>query len=255
MSKVVFLLITLLAVGPRLLLAQKDRETVNQSIQWFALSTSIKLSERAYLLLEGQFRQVANFKPMQYQLRTGLEIKLKNHFSVVPIAYVYTWNYQYGKQPAVYQNHEHRIWQQVACKHSIGIFSVDHRLRPEQRFIQQHSKMPNGDVFDDGYTVNQFRLRYRLMGRLPLNSKEIGAKTFYVSVYDEIFMSWGERVAYSEPDQNRIYAGIGYQFDDAFGLQGGFLYQMLVKSNGAMQENNLGLIVQMNYNVKWSGSL
>jgi len=244
----------MLAGGP-LLGQQNERQTVTQPIQWLALTSNLKLNKRLSILVEGHFRQADQFKPQQYQARTGLEIKLNDHFSIMPVAYVYTWNYQYGKQPAAHQNHEHRIWQQVSYKHSMGILSLEHRLRPEQRFIQHHTRMPNGDVVNDGYTVNQFRLRYRLMARIPLNNKTVIAKTLFASAYDEIFMSWGERITFHEPDQNRIFAGVGYQFDDEFSLQGGFLYQLLVKSNGTLQENNLGVFVQMTYNVRWSGSL
>ena len=87
------------------------------------------------------------------------------------------------------------------------------------------------------------------MARLPLNSSSIEPGTFFASVYDEIFYSWGEHVTYQKPDQNRLFAGAGYQFNKNFTLQGGFLYQMLVKSNGAKQENNIGLQVQVTYNV------
>ncbi len=30
-------------------------------------------------------------------------------------------------------------------------------------------------------------------------------------------------------------------------MQGGFLYQMLIKANGAMQENNMGFQLQLTY--------
>jgi hypothetical protein len=254
-SKPTFYSIVLLLLVVELATAQqKEREVVGQSIQWFSTTSNIKLTRRVSLLVEGQFRQARKFEPQQYQARTGLEIKLNDHFSIMPVAYVYTWNFKYGKQPAQYQNHEHRLWQQVTYKHSFSPVSFEHRLRPEQRFIQHHSKMPSGEVVNEGYSVNQFRLRYRLMARVPLNNTSIMAKTLFASAYDEVFMSWGERVTYHEPDQNRVYVGFGYQFDAAFNLQAGFLYQMLVKSNGAMQENNLGLLVQMTYNVDWSGT-
>src|SRR3712207_9011964 len=58
--------------------------------------------------------------------------------------------------------------------------------------------------------------------------------------YTTLFRSWGDHVTFHEPDQNRIFTGIGYQFNTDLSLQGGFLYQMLIKSNGAKQENNLG---------------
>ena len=226
-----------------------ERETVTQSLYWLSVTSNLKVAKRLSVILEGQFRYIDDLDPQQYQVRTALDIKINEHFSVAPLGYVYTWNYKYGKQPAAFENNEHRIWQQVFYKHNFGRLKVDHRLRFEQRFIQQHHVASDGAVVDDGYILNQTRLRYRLMARLPLNSSSIEPGTFFASVYDEIFYSWGEHVTYQKPDQNRIFAGAGYQFNKNFTLQGGFLYQMLVKSNGAKQENNIGLQIQVTYNV------
>ena len=226
-----------------------ERETVTQALQWFSINSNIKMTKRLSWVVERQFRYADDFDQQQYQARTALDIKINEHFSVVPLAYVYTWNYLYGKQPAVFENNEHRIWQQVFYKHNLSRLKVDHRLRLEERFIQQHHITSDGSVVDEGYVLNQTRLRYRLMARLPLNSSSIEPGTFFAATYDEIFYSWGEHVTYQKPDQNRIYAGVGYQFDKNLTLQGGVLYQMLVKSNGAKQENNIGLQVQVTYNV------
>ena len=186
---------------------------------------------------------------MQYQLRSGLDIKLNDHFSIVPAGYVYTWNYQYGKQPAAFQNNEHRIWQQVMFKHHAGRVNFEHRLRVEERFIQHHHIDERHQVVDDGYTVNQYRLRYRLQARVPINNAKIEPHTYYAIVYDEIFKSWGENVTYENPDQNRIFVGMGYQFHKSFSMHLGGLYQMLVKRNGLQQENNVGLFMQLTYNI------
>ena len=226
-----------------------NRETVTQSIQWVAVSSNLKVSKRLCILIDGQFRQAGQLEPMQYQARTGLDIKLNDHFSIVPIGYVYTWNYQYGKQPATFVNNEHRTWQQVTYKHHAGIVHFEHRLRLEQRFIQHHTATSSGDVVDDGYSVLQHRLRYRLQARIPLNSKTIEPKTYYAIAYDEIFKSWGENVTYDYPDQNRLFAGVGYQFEKNFSMHMGAIYQMVIKRNGAQQENNIGALLQLTYNI------
>jgi hypothetical protein len=239
-----------LILSAQLLFGQSaERETVTQSIQWFAITSNLKMTDRLTFMVEGQFRQADDFDAMQYQARTALDIKLNDHFTIAPLGYVYTWNYKYGKQPAAFENNEHRTWQQVFYKHNLGRLKVDHRLRLEQRFIQQHHVTTDGDIVDDGYSLHQHRLRYRLMARIPLNKSAIGPGTYFAGFYDEIFFSWGENVTYHKADQNRIFAGAGYQFDERLSLQGGFLYQMLIKSNGTKQENNIGFQIQMTYNV------
>jgi hypothetical protein len=185
---------------------------------------------------------------MQHQARTAIEFKVNDHFSVVPLGYVYTWNYLYGKQPNAFVNNEHRIYQQFFYKHSISRLKVDHRFRIEERMIQVHTKDPDHVVHDDGYSNHQVRFRYRFMARLPLNHAALDAKTVFASTYDEVFLSTGKLVTFHEPDQNRIFAGLGYQFTKEFSLQGGFLYQLMIKSNGAKQENNVGFQVLLTYN-------
>jgi hypothetical protein len=226
-----------------------EREKVTQALEWFALTSNIKMTNRLTLMVEGQFRYADDFDAQQYQARTALDIKINEHLTISPLAYVYTWNYKYGKQPAQFENNEHRIWQQVSYKHGFGRLKVDHRLRLEERFIQHHSLLDDGTVVNEGYTNHQTRIRYRLMAKAPLNSSKIESGTYYAAVYDEIFFSWGDNVTYHKPDQNRIFAGLGYQFNEKLGVIGGFLNQTLVKSNGAKQENNIGFLIHFTYNV------
>jgi len=107
----------------------------------------------------------------------------------------------------------------------------------EERYIQTHSMNTNSDVVDNGFNNHQFRIRYRAQANIPINHKKIEAKTYYISVWDEIFMSWGKVVTYHKPDQNRFFAGPGYQFSKDLSVQAGYYYQMLVKANGARQES------------------
>lgn len=246
MKKSVSLFIILIAAIHFSIAQPAGREVVNQSIEWFSATANFKLNKTFTLMGEGQFRFAREFEPMQQQARVALDIRINDHLSIAPLGYVYTWNYQYGKQPAEFKNHEHRIWQQIFYKHAAGRFQLDHRLRFEQRFIQVHSH-GDGEIVDEGYTNRQSRIRYRFMARIPLNNKNIDPGTYFASLYDEAFLSFGKSVTFHEPDQNRIFAGLGYQFDEAFSVQGGFLYQMMIKANGAQQENNTGFLIALNY--------
>ena len=165
----------------------------------------------------------------------------------MPLGYVYTWNPTYGKQPAKYVNNEHRLFHQVLYKHQVGRVHVSHRLRVEERYIQVHTNQ-NGEVINEGYDYFANRFRYRLMANIPFGKEEMGPKTMFASIYVEVFMSRGKAVTYHKPDQNRLFVGVGYQATKKFTFTGGFLYQMLVKANGTMQENNLGVQMNVTYN-------
>ncbi len=241
-----------MCVSTQIALAQPaDREIVNQSIQWISLTSNLKMTNRISLMLEGQFRQVQNFEPMQYQFRTAVDVILNKHFSVVPLGYVYTWNYQYGEQPAAFKNNEHRLWQQITYKHHIGRFNLSPRGRLEQRFVQVHAEH-DGGVINEGYDVYLNRVRYRFMATVPFNHSKIEPQTYFGACYDEVFVSWGDLVTFHEPDQNRLFAGVGYQVNQPLAIQVGFLYQMLIKANGLKQENNVGFQVQFTYNVDFT---
>jgi Protein of unknown function (DUF2490) len=222
------------------------RDVVNQSAEWLALSSTIKVHKHVGLYLEGQFRFI-DFDAMQFQSRAAVDVTISKHFSIVPLGYVYTWNFKYGKQPASIINNEHRTWQQVTYKHHISRLNLSHRVRLEQRFIQVHT-MNDDQLEYVGYDLHLNRIRYRFMTTIPLNSEKIEPKTIFASLYDEAFLSWGKGITFNEPDQNRVFIGAGYQVNKAFNYQLGFFYQMLIKSNGAKQENNIGFQLQVNYN-------
>lgn len=224
-----------------------DRETVNQGAQWFAFTTNTKIHKRVSILAEGQFRYARTFEPMQFQARTGIDFHINKKLSVLG-GYVYSWNPLYGKQPAAFSNNEHRIFEQIVYKHSVGRLNFHHRGRVEQRFVQVHAN-ENGEVINEGYDLYLNRARYRFMVNIPLNHAKMEPKTIYASVYDEIFMEWGKNIVYHKPDQNRVFGGLGYQVNKQFSFQAGFFYQMLIKLSGVKQENNIGFQVQASYNI------
>jgi hypothetical protein len=228
-----------------------NRQIVNQPLEWFSLTNNIKLSHRLNFMLEGQFRYASDFNPQQYQLRTALEVNVNKHIAITPLGYVYTWNYRYGKQPAAFANNEHRIWQQVVYKHKIANrLNLSHRMRLEQRFTQLHTADADGVVTNHGYETRTNRARYRFMATLPLKGQTITPKSYFLGAYDEAFLSWGKSVKFHEPDQNRVFAGVGYQFNSSFSVLAGGLYQMLIKQpTGAKQENNVGVQMMFTYNI------
>ena len=240
--------LVLVAIASTFCFAQPaGREVVTQSAEWFAVTSMVKVHKRVSIMVEGQFRYVKAFDPMQFQFRVAPEISLNKHWSVVPLGYVYTWNEKYGEQPAHFVNNEHRFWEQVSFRHSYGRFFMSHRGRLEQRYIQVHSE-EEGRVINHGYDQFLQRIRYRFMTNIPLNKRTMEAGTVYASLYDEVMYSWGKDLSFNEPDQNRIFAGAGYHFTKLVALQAGLFYQMLIKSNGTKQENNVGFQVQLNYN-------
>jgi hypothetical protein len=248
MLRKVALALTLAALLPGITFSQSaSREEVTQSIEWSSITSNIKVNKYLSFQLEGQFRFARAFQPMQFQLRTAAEIHLTKNLSFVPLGYVYTANPLYGKQPAKFVNNEHRLWQQVSFKHHTGRFHFSHRLRLEQRYIQVHM-INNGEVVYEGFDYFANRARYRFMMNVPFGKQDMEPKTVFGSFYDEVFVSWGPNTTFHKPDQNRVFLGVGYQVTKDITVTSGFIYQMMIKANGAMQENNLGVQVMLGYN-------
>ncbi|OUJ74276.1 DUF2490 domain-containing protein [Hymenobacter crusticola] len=108
-------------------------------------------------------------------------------------------------------NVEKRLWLQLVLSQYLDRLKIEHRYRIEQRWFDYR-----GDS-----TGRRNRIRYRLNAFLPLNSKTIKDKTVFLSVYDEIFLNPKGPVF----ERNRVYGGVGYQFNKHLLLQVGWVNQ------------------------------
>ena len=105
---------------------------------------------------------------------------------------------------------EHRIFQQFISKQSLGLIKLNHRYRFEQRFVESDFKL---------------RFRYFLGISIPLTKKE--NNSFYLSIYNEIFLNTKSAVF----DRNRLYGGIGYKINKNIKFELGYMNQFFENSN------------------------
>ena len=107
---------------------------------------------------------------------------------------------------------EHRIFQQFTSKQSVGVVSLTHRYRFEQRFVEADYKM---------------RLRYFLAAKIPLQNTESESSKIYLSAYNEVFLNTESAVF----DRNRVYAGVGYQLTKNIRMEAGYMNQIFETSS------------------------
>lgn len=122
---------------------------------------------------------------------------------------------------------EKRLWEQGILKNNSGRLFFEHRYRFEQRWIETA-------------TTNSYknRIRYLLRMTIPINKKEMGKNTLFLSVYDEIFLHLNK----NSWDRNRLYGALGFQFSPSVNLQIGYLQQIVgIQSKQYLQ-------VGLNYN-------
>jgi hypothetical protein len=107
---------------------------------------------------------------------------------------------------------ENRLWQQLTFSQGGSKLKIEHRSRIEQRWIN------DGDIHFSG------RIRQRILFKLNLGSYRYRYRystKFFVSIYDELFIGLSE-IPF---DQNRFYAGIGFNLGSKIKLQSGYLWQ------------------------------
>ena len=111
---------------------------------------------------------------------------------------------------------ESRIYQEALYPVKFGKrFYTNHRFRYEQRFVE-------GQDF-------RTRYRYNLFLNIPLNNEAITPKTYYIALYNELFINGqrdiGDNRSVAFFDRNRFYYGIGYVIKPGYKVQLGVMKQ------------------------------
>lgn len=149
----------------------------------------------------------------QLLIRTGLGYNLTENNNNILLGYGYILSKNYIDETDDKTSvEEHRIFQQFTTKQSMGKVGLSHRYRLEERFVESDFKM---------------RFRYFLGLKIPLQSKEDGTNSFYLSAYNEIFLNTKSAVF----DRNRIYGGLGYQFSKDLRFELGYMNQIFETSS------------------------
>ena len=156
----------------------------------------------------------------QLLLRTGIGLNLteNNNNLLLGYGFIHSQNYQDNTDDKIDIN-EHRIFQQFITRQSIARIKVQHRYRFEQRWIE------DADI--------RLRFRYFLSINIPINNRDIIDKTWYGSIYNEIFIN-NDRVIF---DRNRLYFGIGYRLNKVARFEIGYMNQFL--NNTSRDQMNL----------------
>ncbi|AUD01969.1 DUF2490 domain-containing protein [Spirosoma pollinicola] len=145
-----------------------------------------------------------------FDVKSGITYEIDRTLSLmVAGAQVSTYDYKALADGPL--NTETRLWEQLTLNQFVSRIKFEHRYRIEQRWFN----------FRNGTMPYRNRIRYRFNTLLPLNNYTITNKTAFLSIYDEIFVNPIGPVF----ERNRIYAGVGYQFDNQWILQVGWMNQ------------------------------
>jgi len=215
------------ALGSFSCLAQSPEKEVHYREQlWLGYFNQTRLTKRFGFWVDIHYRQTDNFidRPFQFIFRPAVTYFIKDNLRFNA---GYAFVNHFPAQGLDTSRPEHRAWQQIWWNQKYAGFSTLQWLRFEQRF---NRKIAN-DVLEDGYNFN-YRLRYNIAFFIPLKGKEIVAKTPFAAVMNEVFINFGSKIVYNTFDQNRFFAGIGYQFTTHFNAQLGYMNVFQQEASG-----------------------
>jgi hypothetical protein len=249
MKKIIFILFPLL-ISPGVFGQPGIRQSSHQTHGWLMYFGNHRISNKLSLHTEYQWRRADGFKNWQQSLaRIGFDYRIKDN-TIVTAGYGHIITFPYGDFPVPTSFVEHRTWEQLILTHSNGRVHFNHRYRLEQRWQENMIKDVEGKFVRDGHLYSN-RMRYKFMVTVPINSTKMEVGTFFASVYDEPFISFGKNVKYNLLDQNRLYAAIGYQFHKTGNIQAGYLNQIIIKPLGNRQEINHTIQIGLTWSMDW----
>ncbi len=149
------------------------------------------------------------------ELKAGVSYGVAKNFNLMIAGGRYS-TADYRDLQAGSLNVERRLWQQLILTQFTARLKLEHRYRIEQRWFRFRD-----DVVPTGAFAYRNRMRYRFNAFLPLNHQTFTDKTVFLSAYDEVFFN--PRGPFFE--RNRLYAGAGYQFDQHWTVQAGWVNQ------------------------------
>lgn len=250
--KKIFGLIFILFLLPAFYTAQTTESGVATNFNgWLMYVGNHKVAPKWSIHTETQIRRhniVLNWQ--QWLNRVGVDYKVKPNL-MTTAGYAFIISYPYGDQPIANRFFEHRVWEQLILKHSIGRFRFSHRYRLEQRWVQQVATDLAGEPSTTGHTFKQ-RFRYFFNVNIPLNTNQIEQGTFYLSFYEEVLLNFGPGTGRNILNQNRGFGAIGYQFLPGGNVFLGYLHQWIPKSDGVRFENNHTIQVGIRYNIDFT---
>jgi Protein of unknown function (DUF2490). len=181
---------------------------------WNIISLKKTYANNFFSYAETQTRSQKIFdKFYYYELKAGAGYNFSKDFNAfVGLGKYETYQYD-GNFKTPVQSSETRLWEQFALTSRVNRIVLEHRYRIEQRWIN--------DAF-------YARFRMRLNAIIPINHYKLVAKTWYASVYDEVFFTNQQPFF----QRNRILLGGGYQFNDKVALQSCWIRQYDYAPNG-----------------------
>jgi hypothetical protein len=211
-----------------------DREQL-----WVGYFNQTRFSNKLGMWADVHYRMTDNFvdRPFQFLFRPAVTYFFRDNLR---LNVGYTLANHFPARELNTTRVEHRAWQQIWWNQKYPGLTTLQWLRLEERFNEKVV----ADEKLNGYNYT-FRVRYNFSFFLPLKGKEMAPKTPFAAITNEVFLNFGDKVVYNTFDQNRLFAGFGYQFSSHLNAQLGYMnvYQQEGSGNNYFSTHTIRLFV------------
>jgi hypothetical protein len=188
---------------------------------WLGFTSATRMSDQWSFFAQGELRtweMASNLNETLVRF-AGLYDFNPRHMAAFGYVRVDTWPFEENRGLRRFE--ENRFYQEYLFKHKLGKGNLNHRFRLEQRWLTV-----------EGSTDLSHRARYMLKYTRPLNSETMKPGTWYIRVFDELFIDfdrnsyWFNPIPYDKGlNQNRLFFGGGRKLTAKTNFQIGLLWQ------------------------------
>lgn len=209
------------------------------------------LNEKLSFTLEATMRYANGFsEKQQWFLRPSFDYQFTKQF-LGSIGYSHYNTYSYGN-PVMNKidTPEDHVWIQGTYVHKSGDFKFTHRLRNEHRFVG----IAKYDVESTDFKIDnhQYRNRFRYMFLMSYPLLKKGSQVKWTGFLgDETFINIGTNAGKTLFNQNRLIAGVGYNFNSHHQLQLSYIHQHIWNFSNTILESNPTIRVSYLTNFDW----
>jgi len=211
--------IGLLAILTVLCGASAAQKTIFQEDQtWLAIFNQTRFSKRWGFWTDVHFRLKNDFikDPSQFLIRLGPTYYITDDVRFT-VAYNFVNHFPDKNHPDVSQP-EHRPFQQLQWYTRFPKSRLMQWIRLDERFRRKL----NAEKLAEGYDFN-WRIRYNYVLFVALGKKGFSPGSIQLVLNDEIMFNFGQKIVYNYFDQNRLFAGLAYQFTKESHVQLGYM--------------------------------
>ena len=196
------------------------------------------------LHLDAQLRSGVDMNQLKtWLIRPGLQYQL-NKKNILALGYAYVHGITKTTGVSAYTP-EHRLWQQWLYLQPIRRFTLQHRLRLEERFIGPTRFTEGGGIPSMSIYSTRFRYFNRLI--LPWSTKRPFERGLFGAIQNEVFLhaTGREKLNGKWFDQNRFYLALGYRPAPVWDLEIGYMRRDVQTTSSLIEQHTWQLAVYL----------